>query len=520
MYSVFNLVYETNVASIRIWDALGFKRIGRVKGAGNLRSSPHELVGAIIYGRDLGPESADFVSDERFEKIRFYLKHGKYPNGADRAEKSRLRSAATHYKLLPAEDEDERASGRDTERLMLKDKEVVADPQRQYEIAQRVHAHHHAGINKSTAIITEKYHWVRIKETVSLVIKNCAWCQNPLKPQPVRPAGDSASIDSFGSSNAPRAGMGDGALGRIVRGRRGANGATAGAIDPNSMIERMVDFEDPQLVAGAERNDGSSRERADPRLNNRRGKAAAAGGQMTDSRDHGFDYSGLPGPTTVASFGSSSGGLQSYPDIPVDPLIMQGHLHSRPLVQDIRSGGFGNDDELMGSRTLIPPSPANALPMIPSVTHNPFVSDPCTTGTAPASSSPMTLYDPHQIPAPHQQYLDPDEEDVEDDENAHFEPDLPPELLLSHQPHNHHRHQAQHPPHSPIRVSHPHPIDEDGPMDFDPTLDAEDEEQQHEGGAFDHLNLHVNDDHDDGVGHGNEDEDEDEDEHANRNRNL
>jgi GNAT superfamily N-acetyltransferase len=34
-YSVFNLVYETNVASCRIWDALGFKRIGRVKGCGN-----------------------------------------------------------------------------------------------------------------------------------------------------------------------------------------------------------------------------------------------------------------------------------------------------------------------------------------------------------------------------------------------------------------------------------------------------------------------------------------------------
>ncbi len=31
-YSVFNLVYETNVASCKIWDALDFKRSGRVKG--------------------------------------------------------------------------------------------------------------------------------------------------------------------------------------------------------------------------------------------------------------------------------------------------------------------------------------------------------------------------------------------------------------------------------------------------------------------------------------------------------
>ncbi|KAH8888477.1 histone acetyltransferase-like protein [Thozetella sp. PMI_491] len=53
-YSVFNLVYETNVASCKIWDGLGFKRIGRVKGCGNLKSHPGQLIDAIIYGRDLG----------------------------------------------------------------------------------------------------------------------------------------------------------------------------------------------------------------------------------------------------------------------------------------------------------------------------------------------------------------------------------------------------------------------------------------------------------------------------------
>ncbi|KAI9879087.1 MAG: hypothetical protein M1830_009606 [Pleopsidium flavum] len=185
-YSVFNLVYETNVASCRIWDALGFKRIGRVKGCGNLRSHPNELIDAIIYGRDLGPEGEDFVSEERFDKIRFYLKHGKYPNGADRAEKSRLRSAATHYKLVPAENDN---AGDGAERLMLKDKEVVADPQRQYEIARQVHVLQHGGINKTTATIAEKYHWVRIKETVSLVIKNCADCKEMTRVPSVRPDG-------------------------------------------------------------------------------------------------------------------------------------------------------------------------------------------------------------------------------------------------------------------------------------------------------------------------------------------
>ncbi|RMZ70503.1 histone acetyltransferase spt10 [Pyrenophora seminiperda CCB06] len=167
-YSVFNLVYETNIASCRIWDALGFKRIGRVKGCGNLKSYPGELVDAIIYGRDLGQDD-EFVSEERFDKIRFYLKNGKYPNGADRAEKSRLRSAATHYKLTPGKDDE-------ADKLWLKGKEVIADPKQQYELAREIHHKQHGGINKTTAAIAETYHWVRIKETVSQVIRNCPVC--------------------------------------------------------------------------------------------------------------------------------------------------------------------------------------------------------------------------------------------------------------------------------------------------------------------------------------------------------
>lgn len=72
-YSVFNLVYETNVASCRIWDSLGFKRIGRVPKCGNLRSYPDQLVDAIIYGRELGSEGEDLVTEERFDKIRWVL---------------------------------------------------------------------------------------------------------------------------------------------------------------------------------------------------------------------------------------------------------------------------------------------------------------------------------------------------------------------------------------------------------------------------------------------------------------
>ncbi len=182
-YSVFNLVYETNTASTLIWDSLGFKRIGRVPGCGNLRSSS-EPVAALIYGRDLGADGEGLVSEERFDKIRYYLKHAKYPTGADRAEKSRLRSAATHYKLIDAQDET-------PERLMLKDKEVISEPQSQYEIARDIHNQTHAGINKTTAVIATKYHWVRIKETVGQVIKNCPECKDSGKP----PAGNRDSSD-------------------------------------------------------------------------------------------------------------------------------------------------------------------------------------------------------------------------------------------------------------------------------------------------------------------------------------
>lgn len=80
---------------------------------------------------------------------------------------------------------------------MLKDKEVIADPPKQYEIARQMHCQTHGGINKTTATIAEKYHWVRIKETVSAVIKNCPECKesskvpNNYNPKPDAPVGSS-----------------------------------------------------------------------------------------------------------------------------------------------------------------------------------------------------------------------------------------------------------------------------------------------------------------------------------------
>ncbi|KAJ9221039.1 hypothetical protein DTO169E5_1270 [Paecilomyces variotii] len=51
-YSVFNLVFANNPASIRIWEKLGFNVIGRVPGAAQLANS-EEPVDALIFGREL-----------------------------------------------------------------------------------------------------------------------------------------------------------------------------------------------------------------------------------------------------------------------------------------------------------------------------------------------------------------------------------------------------------------------------------------------------------------------------------
>ncbi|KAL4979033.1 hypothetical protein BDW66DRAFT_116683 [Aspergillus desertorum] len=54
-YSVFNLVFENNVASVKIWERLGFSVIGRVPGAARLANS-ETLVDALIIGKDLTGE--------------------------------------------------------------------------------------------------------------------------------------------------------------------------------------------------------------------------------------------------------------------------------------------------------------------------------------------------------------------------------------------------------------------------------------------------------------------------------
>lgn len=58
--SVFNLVFETNTASVRLWDVLGYRRIGRVEDAIQIGG---RWVAALVYQGDFrdGSVATDFV---------------------------------------------------------------------------------------------------------------------------------------------------------------------------------------------------------------------------------------------------------------------------------------------------------------------------------------------------------------------------------------------------------------------------------------------------------------------------
>ena len=119
---------------------------------------------------------------------------------------------------------------------MLKDKEVVSDPQRQYEIARQKHAEQHGGINKTTAAIAEMYHWVRIKETVSMAIKNCPECKDATKIPTVRPVSDGLTSSAGSVDARPQR--------RGLTQNQQQNQNLNQQQDPNALIERVVNFND------------------------------------------------------------------------------------------------------------------------------------------------------------------------------------------------------------------------------------------------------------------------------------
>ncbi|KAH3675585.1 hypothetical protein WICMUC_002674 [Wickerhamomyces mucosus] len=165
--TIFNLIYESNVGARRIFESLNFKRVGIIKAAGILKDH-NQAVDAIIYGKELVTTVEPPQGNYRFDKIKYYLETGKYPPSLDRQEKSRLRSSASHYKLIDG-------------KLTLNGKEVISDLNTRLQICTEYHRINHGGINKTTSAITERYHWGKIKDTVAQAIRNCSECRDPTK---------------------------------------------------------------------------------------------------------------------------------------------------------------------------------------------------------------------------------------------------------------------------------------------------------------------------------------------------
>lgn len=350
-YSVFNLVYETNVASLRIWDALGFKRIGRVKGCGNLKSHPDGMVDAIIFGRDLGVEGDEYVTEERFDKIRFYLKTQSYPAGSDRAEKSRLRSAATHYRLEPSGNPDEE------DKLMLKGKEVVSDPHKQYEIARNIHGNNHGGINKTTAAIAEKYHWVRIKETVGLAIKNCNKCQGdaPSKAnENTFPNGGKAprKTQGFNPSGANDGSTGSNTHESNTRKNKSRLGQTSGNASPSTLSPSQ--FQQPPHNVNDEAKLGTMQDPFTPQQHLQQQQT-----QQNQNQQHHHQpqqhypsqpeseqrqqsqHQHYPAPTAQMLYNPSQNTAYGMDDTPVDPQIIQWAAPAQHIQRQSTADGSG-----------------------------------------------------------------------------------------------------------------------------------------------------------------------------------
>ena len=61
---------------------------------------------------------------------------------------------------------------------MVNGREVVSNIDLQ-KICQLTHEENgHLGINRTTTLISQKYHWIRIKETVARALKSCQECKN------------------------------------------------------------------------------------------------------------------------------------------------------------------------------------------------------------------------------------------------------------------------------------------------------------------------------------------------------
>lgn len=169
--SCFPLVYGTNVGIRRILETLNFRRVGKLPESAILKGCDVP-VDSFIYAKEFThvSKSIDLLNEPnkyyaKYERLRYYLETGKYPEHCDRNEKARLRASAKYHTVQNG-------------KLVRQGREVVYNPDKQSEIALEVHQVAHQGINKVTTRIAERYHWKGIKSTVARIVSACPLCKD------------------------------------------------------------------------------------------------------------------------------------------------------------------------------------------------------------------------------------------------------------------------------------------------------------------------------------------------------
>lgn len=161
------MVFDTNVAAKKVLSKCGFIKLGKIKDCAILKSTKDSLIDSFNYSRTL-----EIINEEqqvsRFDQILNYLISGQYPSNFSREDKGRLRSLSYSYRVNDG-------------KLFLKEKEVISNVNDQFRITREIHEDGHHGINRTTTLITKKFHWNKVKSTVKKVVTDCMICQGSLK---------------------------------------------------------------------------------------------------------------------------------------------------------------------------------------------------------------------------------------------------------------------------------------------------------------------------------------------------
>ncbi|XBW34639.1 hypothetical protein QEN19_000206 [Hanseniaspora menglaensis] len=207
----FPLIYDTNIAVIKILDKFHFQILGKLPNSGVLLGYSDPISSTSYYknliveddqyntilnrtAQDVSKKQNSFVSksktiqnylattdghvddvDSNGEIIRFkllqrFMLTNKYPfPNMSRQDKARLRSLRYRYQL-------------DGEgRLYLKGREVISNIFEQKSIVREVHNLKHWQINKMNRVICKDYYWPALRKTILKVFSECKICNDSHK---------------------------------------------------------------------------------------------------------------------------------------------------------------------------------------------------------------------------------------------------------------------------------------------------------------------------------------------------